>query len=75
MLVAIATVHRGGFNAQTGGMEYPLTLGVVLVALALAGPGHFTVDRLFSRLHTRAAVSRDKRAERIVENAAGAVAN
>ena len=74
MLVAIATVHRGGFSAQSGGMEYPLTLGVVLVALALTGPGHFTAAGLFTGLHNRAAVSRAKRAQLTVENEAGVVA-
>lgn len=48
MLVAVLTVHSGGFNAQTGGMEYPLTLGVVLIALALLGPGGLTVTRLLA---------------------------
>ena len=47
MLVAILTAHRTGFNAATGGMEYALTLGVVLVGLALIGPGRLTVGRLF----------------------------
>lgn len=41
MLVAIATVHRHAFGAQNGGMEYPLTLAVVVVGLALLGPGRF----------------------------------
>jgi hypothetical protein len=45
MLVAIATTHSG-FNAQTGGMEYPLTLGVILLALTLLGPGSFTLSNL-----------------------------
>ena len=72
MLVAIATVHRGGFNAQSGGMEYPLTLGVVLLALALMGPGHFTVAGLFTGVRNRAAVSRANGV--IVEKTAGVVA-
>jgi putative oxidoreductase len=74
MLVAIATVHRSGFNAQSGGMEYPLTLGVVLVALALMGPGHFTANRLFNGLWRRAVVSSDKRVQRIEGNEAGVAA-
>lgn len=49
MLVAILTAHRSTFGAQAGGMEYALTLGVVLVALALTGPGGFTVARLAPR--------------------------
>jgi len=47
MAVAIATVHNSGFDVRTGGMEYALTLGVVLVALVLTGPGEFTLGRLF----------------------------
>jgi putative oxidoreductase len=50
MAVACATVHLAkGFAAQNGGMEYPLTLGVVLLALVLLGPGRITVGRIFSR--------------------------
>ena len=30
-------------------MEYPLTLGVVLLALVLLGPGRITISRLFGR--------------------------
>src|ERR1019366_9533508 len=37
MLVALATAHSG-FNVQTGGIEHALTLGVILLALALLGP-------------------------------------
>jgi putative oxidoreductase len=48
MLVAVATTHRG-FNAQTGGMEYPLTLCVILLALVLLGPGSFTVGNLAAK--------------------------
>lgn len=46
MLVAIVTVHRSAFATAAGGMEFPLTLGVVLVALALTGPGRLTIARL-----------------------------
>jgi putative oxidoreductase len=45
MLVAVATTHNG-FDVRTGGMEYPLTLGVILMALVLLGPGRFTVSNL-----------------------------
>jgi putative oxidoreductase len=49
MAVACAVVHaQHGFGAQGGGMEYPLTRGVVLFALVLIGPGRFCVDRLIS---------------------------
>jgi putative oxidoreductase len=57
MLVAILTVHSSAFDAAAGGMEYTLTLGVVLVALALTGPGRLTVARLIpqrSERHTDA---------------------
>jgi putative oxidoreductase len=74
MLVAIATVHRGGFNAQSGGMEYPLTLGVVLVALALIGPGHLTVGGLFTGLRNPDIVSPAKKGRPTVEGGAGVVA-
>jgi putative oxidoreductase len=53
MLVAIVTVHHGAFDARAGGMEFPLTLGVVLVALALIGPGRLTVGRLIGAVKTR----------------------
>jgi putative oxidoreductase len=74
MLVAIATVHRGGFSAQSGGMEYPLTLGVVLFALVLLGPGRFTVSRLFTGLPYRVIGSRAPAARAIVQSEAAAVA-
>lgn len=45
MLVASFVAHSG-FNAQTGGMEYSLTLAVVLAATGLLGPGEWTVARL-----------------------------
>ena len=54
MLVAILTAHRGAFDARAGGMEYPLTLGVVLVALALVGPGRLTVGKLVTAIKGRA---------------------
>lgn len=46
MLVAVTMVHRSAFDARSGGMEYALTLGVVLVSLALIGPGRLTLGRL-----------------------------
>ncbi len=41
MFVAAST--HTGFSAQAGGMEYPLTLGVVALALALTGPGRLAL--------------------------------
>ena len=46
MLVAIATVHwRNGFFAMAGGYEFNLTLLAVAVAIAITGPGRFSIDR------------------------------
>lgn len=46
MLVAIATVHlpKGFWNAK-GGYEFNLTLIAAVAALALTGPGRFSVDQ------------------------------
>lgn len=46
MLVAVTQVHNKAFDARDSGMEYALTLLVVLVAIALAGPGRFSLDAL-----------------------------
>lgn len=43
MGVAIYFMHRDAFAAQAGGMEYPLTLGVVCAGLGLTGPGSFAI--------------------------------
>ncbi len=48
MFVASFTAHSG-FSAQNGGMEYPLTLGILALALALTGPGSWTLARLTER--------------------------
>ncbi len=51
MLVASFAVHGGAFGAQNGGMEYPLTLAMVSLAIVLTGPGSFAIDRvLFGKL-------------------------
>lgn len=48
MLVAIATVHAAnGFFAGSNGIEVPFLYAVVAVALALTGPGAFSLDALF----------------------------
>ena len=49
MVVAITTVHWGKFGAGDGGMEYPLTLGIVLFSLILLGGGKYTVHQLLHR--------------------------
>lgn len=43
MAVAIATVHLHAFGTQNKGMEFPLTLGVVCLALAFTGFGQLTL--------------------------------
>ena len=45
MLVASFKAHGGKFSAQDGGMEYALTLGVMVLALILTGPGGFGLGR------------------------------
>lgn len=44
MLVAVLVVHPHAFSAQHGGMEYPLTLAVMLIALFFTGPGRYSVS-------------------------------
>lgn len=44
MIVAILTAHRHAFSLQHGGMEYALTLGVVMLGLGLTGAGRLSVD-------------------------------
>jgi putative oxidoreductase len=46
MLNAIGTVHwRKGFFVTEGGYEFNLTLLAVAVAVAMTGPGKFSLDR------------------------------
>ena len=47
MFVAAFMVHGAAFGAQHGGMEYPLTLGVVLTSLVLMGPGRLSIDAMY----------------------------
>ena len=46
MGVAIYYVHRSAFSVQEQGMEYPLTLAVLLVGMALTGPGRWSLSAL-----------------------------
>ena len=47
MLTAIFAVHwKNGFFNSNGGLEFPLTIATVAVALAATGPGRFSIDRL-----------------------------
>src|SRR6202165_1007801 len=46
MLVAVATVHwTRGFWSTKGGYEFNLTLLAAVTAIALAGPGTYSLDR------------------------------
>jgi putative oxidoreductase len=54
MFVAAFMVHGHAFGAQDNGMEYPLTLGVVLVALFLMGPGRLSIDAVYRAQRARA---------------------
>ena len=46
MAVAVAKVHRpNGFFAAKGGMELPLSFGVMALIILLTGPGFLSVDR------------------------------
>jgi putative oxidoreductase len=45
MLNAIFAVHwRNGFFNGDGGLEFPLALGALAVAVAATGPGRFSID-------------------------------
>lgn len=59
MAVAASTHLPNGFAANAGGAEYPLTLLVVLIALALLGPGRWTARAALSiaRPHPQPAVA------------------
>jgi putative oxidoreductase len=48
MAVAIVTVHSEAFFASNHGMEYPLTLLLASLTLAIGGGGAFSVDRKLS---------------------------
>lgn len=60
MLVAFATAHIDrGFFVSDGGGELVLLLAAAGIAIALTGPGRFSVDRLFARVPAqKRAVSR-----------------
>ncbi len=49
MAVAILTAHSSAFFASNGGMEYPLTLLLASLTLAIGGGGAFSVDRQLSQ--------------------------
>lgn len=43
MLVAFFTAHKGVFDSLKGGGEYPMTLGLVALGVALIGPGRLSL--------------------------------
>jgi putative oxidoreductase len=52
MLVASFLVHGKAFGMQHGGMEYPLTLGVVALGIVFTGGGRLAIlpeHKLFPR--------------------------
>lgn len=49
MAVGIITVHSSAFFASNDGMEYPLTLLLASLTLAIGGAGAFSVDRKLSQ--------------------------
>ncbi|WIE76189.1 DoxX family protein [Curtobacterium sp. MCSS17_007] len=54
MVVAGLLAHAtAGFFAQDGGFEYVLVLAVASLAIALTGPGRFSVDALVLRSSRR----------------------
>lgn len=48
MLVGIVTAHPDAFFASNNGMEYPLTLLLASLSLAILGGGAFSIDRKLS---------------------------
>lgn len=48
MAVAIVTAKMGAFFASNNGMEYPLTLLLASLTLAIGGAGKFSVDQKLS---------------------------
>jgi putative oxidoreductase len=47
MLNAMIVVHwKNGFFNGNGGIEFPLTLATIAIAIAATGPGRFSLDRL-----------------------------
>ncbi len=54
MVVAVLSAHRSAFDARAGGMEFALTLGVVLAGLGLIGMGRVGLPALIARLRGEA---------------------
>lgn len=49
MGVAIISVHWGKFSNDTDGIEIPLYYFLMLLSLAILGPGRASIDGLFAR--------------------------
>lgn len=49
MMVASFQAHGGKFDVRDGGMEFALTLGVMVLVLILTGPGRFGLERFMPR--------------------------
>ena len=47
MFVAVSMVHNKAYSLEHNGMEYALTLMLVLVGLALTGPGRLSIDAAY----------------------------
>ena len=69
MAVAITFVHAHTMSAQENGIEYPLTLAVVLLGLACTGPGRFwfNLDALPKRSGKSRSLKSDRAASDRVE--------
>ena len=46
MVAAVAVPKPAGFFSTAGGYEYPGVLGLAAAALALTGPGRYSIDAL-----------------------------
>jgi putative oxidoreductase len=49
MMVASFVAHAGKFSVRDGGMEFALTLGIMVLGLILTGPGSFGLGALLGR--------------------------
>jgi putative oxidoreductase len=49
MMVASFVAHAGKFSVRDGGMEFALTLGVMVLGLILTGPGSYGLGGLLGR--------------------------
>ncbi len=66
MGVACWYAHNHSFSIQQQGMEYPLTLGVVLFGMLCAGPGRFALSRLFPKRETHQVTTEEKARRRVL---------